>query len=301
MSRERHHVVSRGYLRLFADGERVCLVDKTTRTFRRFTSTRGVFVESQFNSTRTSAGWDDSLEDGWQNIEAIVLPRVRRLMQRAAEEEDREAALVLAAVHFARSYALREAQGRIALEVVRERAPLLERDPNLLAIFENEKGRPPVSGEIGRAVQNSMALMTNQRTIHIDGMVRAYEFALKRFLPSQAQLLYTSGAVGLVTGDTPLVFSDSSLMRLGTRGGVALGDAEVVYMPLARNVGMMLWSKEPPPDVDLTPADAQRLNWLVWRSARRFLVCHPSADPSRLLGSTVSENAQRSVDQAVAS
>jgi hypothetical protein len=97
VARRRHHVVSRGYQRFFADGERVLLIDKNTRTYKEV-GTRDTFVEAHFNSWRTQAGWDDSLEDQWQRIEGLVLPDVRVLLAGAGGEQQRESAKILAAV-----------------------------------------------------------------------------------------------------------------------------------------------------------------------------------------------------------
>jgi hypothetical protein len=47
--RKRHHVVSEGYLRSFADGKRILLCDKSTRQAK-LVGTRDTFVIKHFNT-----------------------------------------------------------------------------------------------------------------------------------------------------------------------------------------------------------------------------------------------------------
>src|SRR5690349_3262968 len=99
--RRRHHLVSRGYLRNFADGERVLLCSKATRTGK-LVGTRDTFVESHFGSVLTDTGWNDEIEDEWTRLEDEALPSVRRLISGERGEHQLAAAKVLAAIHFVR-------------------------------------------------------------------------------------------------------------------------------------------------------------------------------------------------------
>ena len=71
----------------------------------------------------------------------------------------------------------------------------------------------------------------------VESMVRAHNAAIDRFAPYHLELGFTTDpARGLVTGDNPMVITKPPMIQLGVQHGLALGDAELIYMPLARRV-----------------------------------------------------------------
>ncbi len=284
MARRRHHVVSRGYQRFFADGERVLLIDKNTRTYKEV-GTRDTFVEAHFNSWRTQAGWDDSLEDQWQRIEGLVLPDVRVLLAGAGGEQQRGSAKILAAVHFARSYSFRQMQALVGNVVVETEGKRLAAAPLFVSLFTRDVGHAPGPGEAEAYVADRWTDLTKNGRFLQERTVHAYHFAKDYFEPLHVQFLYSHPSLGFVTGDTPLIAADSHLFRTSIRDHMALGDAERIWMPLTTTCSMSLWSsdQEAARDVRLPPSEVQKLNWLVWRAAARFVICRPSQDPSRAL------------------
>jgi hypothetical protein len=143
-----------------------------------------------------------------------------------------------------------------------------------------------------------MALLMEDGGHGLNRMVDAYDFAREKFEPLHVQLYFSSGPVDFVTGDTPLVIGNADVTKLGTRDGVALGDAKKIYMPLGRTVGMALWGSQQPPDIDLTPSQVREVNMLVWRTAARFIVCHPSVSPSMLFDGVTLTNSSEAEAQA---
>ena len=281
--RKRHHVVSRGYLRFFADGELLQLIDKESHTYKT-AGTRTVFVRLHFNSWRNQGSWDASLEDEWgDKVERHVLPRVRALIEGARGLEEREAAKVLAALHFARSYAYEDAHRRIAEMVMARVGPDMAADPAAVAAYVEKTGRTPGPGDIEATVTAAMEQIQDDRTFFVQGMVRAYKGALKLFEPLSVQLLVARGPVGFVTSDTPFVYTDKMARRFGLRDRLALGDAELNFMALGSRLGMQLVSAKAPPDDRLNANQVKELNNTMWRASERYLVCHPAMVPFRLL------------------
>jgi hypothetical protein len=287
MTRRRHHVVSRGYQRFFAEGERVLLIDKMAGTFTE-AGTRHTFVATHFNSWKSETGWDDHLEDEWQRIENLVLPVVRELLSAPGGHAQREAAKILAAVHFARSYSLREMHELVGATVVDREGKRLAADPVFVGTYAKELGHSPVMGEIEAYVADRWDDLTKNGLFRQERMVHAYHFAKDWFEPLQVQFLYSHPRITYVTGDTPLVLADSNLLKVGIRDRLALGDAERLWMPLTTGCSMSLWGSDMavPPDQKLAPADVQKLNWLSWRAAGRFVICHPHQDPGVALATT---------------
>jgi hypothetical protein len=90
-----------------------------------------------------------------------------------------------------------------------------------------------------------------------------------------------------VTGDSPVVLANQGLTRLHSLRQLAVYDASTFHIPLGRTVAMTIYTKDCPPDQFVQHDVVQRINWLMWRNCHRFLACHPSADPERLLATTI--------------
>jgi hypothetical protein len=289
MGGKNHHVVSRGYLRFFADGKRASYIDRRDRSFKRYVGIRDMFVETRFNSFRSLEGWDDSAESRWEDYENIDLPLIHKMFNGNREPEGYGAARRLAAVHFARSFAVREIQKQIAVLVPIGVSRKMATDGKATRAYLDHFGHAPGPGEMERYIDQQMNLLVKSRRIHVDGMIRTFNAAMKLFGDAHLQLLRVEGPVELLTGDIPVVPCDANCFRLGVRDGLVLARAPMTYMPLGRRLGMKLWTEGQPPDGVLTRVEVQTLNWLMWRAADRFLVCHPSASPSRLLATGLTE------------
>ena len=100
-------------------------------------------------------------------------------------------------------------------------------------------------------------------------------------------LFPSSPKVRLVVGDVPVVHFTSPGVQVGFRSGLALLEADHLYMPLGPWLGMML-TTQPEGDVPMNPLITMRMNNLQFRVARRFVICHPDNDPSRCLATSLS-------------
>ena len=280
----RQHIISRGFQRFFGDGDQVLLTDKSSRSYKRV-GTKDTFVAAHFNSWRTEAGWDTSLELEWQRIESLILPVLHSLLDEQGGDRQREAAKVLAALHFARSYSLREMQAVVAETTLISESNRYADDPKFIEMYADQFGHEPTRSELEAFVRERWADLTESGFLLQERMVHAYNWAKDYFAPLQVQFLYPRSSIEFVLGDTPLIIGDKALIKVGIRDRLALGDAQNIWMPLTRKCSMNFWgvNQELPPDALLPPSEVQKLNWLSWRAADRFLICHPNCDPSRLL------------------
>jgi hypothetical protein len=283
--RRRHHVVSRGYQRFFADGERILLCDKATRTARSV-GTADAFVQGRFNSYLTGNVWLDELEDEWARIENAALPHVRRLICRSILGPDEEAAVkVLAAVHFVRSYSLRDVFDRIFAETAATAPSGIASKKKIQRAYRRQHGRDAQPGEIEAHISERLEGLYDSNRLFVEQMVSSQSKALAIFEQLHLQLLRPVGSrIQLITGDTPLVIFDDS--RVGLNAGVALGTALRRYMPLAPTLGVMFTTAREA-DQHISSLRAQELNWYVWRAAQKKVAGHPTADLSRSLGTTI--------------
>ena len=275
----RHHVVSRGYQRFFAEGELLRLITKEP-VRSKVVGTRDAFVERGFNSIRTPNGVYEELEREWARLENESLPAIRE----AVEAGDVGAAdvhiKVVAAVHIARSYRLRRLYDEAFEQYFHD--PLSGMDvPRLQAAFEHDFGRAASYGDIEGVIRERFTELKDTNQVMVERMASMYNTILTDWLaPLHIQAVSIAAPTGmnLVTGDTPVITASEDRMRVN----VAFGDAGLVYIPLSPVAGAALTThlREP---VTLYPLDVQLINWLVWRSAHSHLACHPATDWKRSL------------------
>jgi hypothetical protein len=285
MTTKRHHTVSRGYQRFFGKGERgerLHYIDKQAGTFAEV-GTSNIFVAPHFNSWLSPSGWDTHLEHEWQRVEDQVLPLVRRINMGIAGTVEREAAVILAAMHFARSEAYLVMHRKLGEQTVLKTSTKWADDAHLVELFIRDIGHPPAPGEIEAYFSKHWEAMTQDRSLFLQSMVRAYDFAREHLSKQQLQLMWAKPPFGFVTSDTPLLYSDETYLKLGIRGGLALGDSTRLFMPLGTHVAFTLWGEDAPPDVVISRREVQTCNLLMWRNAGRFLACHPDLDLGRVL------------------
>jgi hypothetical protein len=286
--RKRHHVVSEGYLRFFADGDgRLLACDKTPidgAPRLRLVGTRDLFVRKHFSSYAVDGRRVDDLEDEWCRLENVALPALRRWIAGAGTPDDREAAKVVAALHFARSYGFRTIYDRAAAEVRRQ---ALTEIPNLAEFrqaWRDDMGRDPGPGEAEAMIAERFdATLGPGSATPLERMVNAYNVALGKLAPLHVQaLIPASKSIDFITGDSPFVYVDDRRERVGAQGRLAVGDATQLYFPLGPRLAVMFTTARLD-DVIAAPRIVQELNVLVWRAAFRQVACHPATALPRAL------------------
>lgn len=281
--RKGHHVVSRGYQRLFAHGERLNLIDKASKTYRPV-GTRDAFKRHHFSSYLRDGAWSDELEDEWCARENLSLPAARRLTAGTETKGDREVIKILAAIHYVRSYSYEKAVGDLLEEMRRRREPeRIAAVDRVRAGFREEFSREPVDGEIEAIVRERLGEAIDGRSFIVEQMAHGFGKTFDILETFHVQLVWPSSRqLDFVFADTPLVHSHDD-GRVGMLGGVALGDATQAYFPLSPRL-LALFTAKPFADCPLADNQVVELNRRTWDVALRHLGAHPNTRVGRSLG-----------------
>lgn len=291
--RKRHHVVSRGYQRFFADGERIVLCSKAQRSgIRRIreVGTADNFVRKNFSSYRHGDVWVDDLEDQWQRLENAVLPSVRAWVFGDEVEDSRNSVKVLAALHFARGYAAEALFNRIHRQVFDEKETEMLEDATVRVRWAEEFGTELTYPAFHDVFSRSMNRLGPGSSYRAERLAHFYNKTIDWLIPIEVQAITVMPGrraagprpVGLVLGDNPLVHFDEHAVQMGVLGGLALNDASHVYMPLAPHLAVM-FNTTGEPDANIDSAAVQMLNRWTWRAAIGYVAWHPAMDGERSL------------------
>lgn len=279
------HYVSRGYQRGFSDGELIILVDKQNRTRKRV-GTRHAFVARSHSTFADSEGQlRDEVEKEWGRVENMAIRDMRRVVDTNSnlDHDAAEAIKAIAALHFARSEAIRNAALRFEPEFINQYAQDVETDERLKEMFFKERGRMPLQGELrDLALAGGDNLVDSNRS-QVDRMLHIYNRSLEIFQPYYVQLIRPmKGQSGFSFCDSPLVNHCRKTKRTGPGDDLALGDSDLLLMPLGRYVCAAL-TAEQEPHVTITPSLVEYINHLTWESAVRFVAHHPKEHPGGVI------------------
>ena len=89
----------------------------------------------------------------------------------------------------------------------------------------------------------------------------------------------TEKLAGFSFGDSPFVNHNRQTDLVGPIDGLALGDSDLLLMPLTRYCAVA-FTKDDEGDVEVPPSVVDSINKLVWRSAQRFVASHPGDHPA---------------------
>jgi hypothetical protein len=278
----RPHVVPRGYLRNFADRELLLLIEKRTGVTKAV-GTRHAFVASNFLRVRAGGISDDSAEDAFGVLEAFALDRVRHISPREPITPDQDAAVkALAAMLFARSFATEAVRQRLIPQVVAEQRDRVGSEPDAVALFRRDFGRPPRPGELETLVEAVADANFSTRRDAVDGMIRHYGWALENLKPMAVSVYQATGAE-FVTSDNPLVLVGENRLHVGVHNGVAFKMAATIFLPLTRRIAVC-FTPEPIPNETMNRRQVRAANNFSWRNAVARVACHPALDWSDACG-----------------
>jgi hypothetical protein len=281
MSPRRHHIVSAGYQRHFADGKFIRLWHKHDMTWTMPISVRDAFVTRGFNSVYSPDPLGlEQLENQWQRIENVAIPAIEavRLGDRSAEVV--QLLKALAAIHHCRSYSHRE----LALATIDRKAREAP-DPEALwritQAIVRQSGRQPEPGEVERLISNQFDSIKKSNALFVRSMEGTYQKVMEVLEPLHLQVAQPSTkGFGFLFGDTPVVIKTGP--RVGTRGGVGFANCEMVYLPLSRWMAIS-FTQDPKQHLSIAPAGIQQLNLLMRRSCIDWLAAHPAENIPRAL------------------
>lgn len=282
----RHHVVSQGYQRFFADGERIQVRYKADGPTA-ISLVKNCCVVNQFSSFFDGVAWDhDQVEAKWHGVENHSLPLIRALVEQGTWTPDQAGAVMsIAALHWARSYGFMIVYERILGDTLPIAQAEFAADPALAEAFIRDHGRPPSQGEVEMLVKQLHDRLVSNKLFVLQRMIANYNLAANYLATLHIQRLTNrSTQVGFITGDTPLVISRYNGLQVGLASGLALNDADAIYLPLAPHLAVQ-FLLQPADPVALEPWQVQLINHqFIWRAARRQVMAHPDQGLDRALG-----------------
>lgn len=295
MPRDHHHVVTKGLQNFFADLDgQVELIDKVLSPGRqrsRHVSASNAFVRRNFSSHLIDGRYTDDSEDKWSGIESTALPAIRAW--NAGEPTptgwdpvgSREASKMMAALHFARSYAYKERHVLLAEEERTKLVSSLHGEPGLGPIWEEAFGERPTPESIARIVDDNWEEKIGPNSVFaIEQMARYYNKALDHFGPLRVQALHATGRADLVLGDSALVIAMADGSTIGARH-LALKDADRQFLPIGRRLAVMFTSQAHS-DLEIGDSVVQMINMFTWSAAGRQVIAHPNTDLGVSLATT---------------
>jgi len=282
----KHHVVSAGYLRLFGEERKpgkfmVRMFSKDGR-INDVVPVEKILWRRGLHTAYVNGREDDALEDEFARIEKDVLPIVARVVRGEWSTEWGAAIKALMALHLARSYRYQAMFSRAVEDYFAN--PLegmsIER---LTKAFETQYGRRPEEGELDALVREHVDRWRQSNVFYVSQSAEAFNKTNAMLADKYVELVWVRDpAPRLLTGDSPLVVANGTNWR---RVRVALGDAELIYMPLSPTLAASLVTgRESRPGVITRPSAGRKLNRLMWRNCDRFLVAHPASNWRKSLG-----------------
>ena len=284
MTRHQHYV-SRSYQRGFADGKRIILVDKHNRTRREVGIGDAFVARSHSSFTDMNGRIRNELEEKWGKIENLSSKQIRRVMQDNMEldVDVTNAIKASAALHFARSQSIREVTPRLEHDFYLEYAKEAELNVSYRQQFFMENGREPLEGELADLVLSRAKYMIGSNFDQVNRMEHIYNQLLEIFDPYYVQLIRPMrGQAGFSFSDSPLVNHCRRTDRIGPSEGLAIGDSDLLLIPLARYLCVAFTATQEP-HVIVKPSQVESINHLTWRSAARFVGHHPKEHPGGVI------------------
>lgn len=287
--RRNQHLVSKGYQRNFADGHWLAVLDANTGEIvcpQR--SIKSNWRVTDFISVVSPDGdVDDSLEREFARSERVFLNVIREIRLHKPVTADQKAALdALAATHAVRSLSFSRAHDAAVRTVIEQLGPGLAGDERAVGLFARERGRPPGPGELEEIVAAVAIDFAEMPDLLVSG-VRRVAAGLQQLLNKWTIQLVGSarGLPGFVLPDHPVVHGRRSEGRFGFRDAGAIGDADLIVVPISRYL-VAFYSGDRLRDVQVRTKNGVRwVNSLLLRGADGEVACHPddAQETSRLI------------------
>jgi hypothetical protein len=294
--KHRHHVVSRFYLRRFADGsDRIMRVPYDGSKPRNI-GTRNATVQTNFYRLEVKGERPDAFEEALSAVEKHAAPAIARLLDDRRwpiSPEDRYHIASWVALQFLRSQATRTRGEEIArsiskLQVGVATTQQLREDLGLPV----DKSDDEV--ESIRAAMMSTADARSVETIHHLGLVaQSLENVTNLVYHRRPWVLTMWTRKGLATSDTPVVLVPQNHER---NSGTGIGNAAEIIVPMGRREALTFGKLGGSRDDFRIPGNARlaiTLNKYVLWNARREAFHHPHDEP--FAGLTIPETRQNEV------
>jgi hypothetical protein len=276
--RRQQHLVSKGYQRNFADGQHLAILDVQDGAIvdaRRSIECNWRMLD--FVSIVTPDGVDDTLERRFSKDERVVLNVIREISPRSPVSPRQKGALdKLAAIHLVRSLSFAGVHATVVKGWLESGALNIAQDPRAIALFTDDRGRPPVPGELEAIVAASAQQFARRPDLLAGGMTRGREAIPAILAKSSVQLVSADDSLpGFVLPDHPVLHGKLDEGVFGFRNAGAIGDADLIALPIHRRL-VAFYSRQRLRNMHLrTRKGVNVINALLVRSAATEVACHP--------------------------
>lgn len=287
--RRKQHLVSKGYQANFALAGRVAILD--ARTGRVIDSKRSIkenWRTQDFLSVISDAGIvDDTLEREFAQQEQFFLNAVRDIRAFWPPTAHQKRALdALTAVHLARSAAFAAAHAELAQSSVAITVGRLVHDERALNAFRRDRGREPEAGELEAVIETTATAFRGDPRLLLHGIRRVSTGVTGILARLSVQLVALDVRLpGFLLADVPVLHGRRDEGVFGFREPVAVGDADIIVIPIQRRLAAF-YTADPLPDLNVkTKKGWSWINALLAHGAATEVACHPddAPDVSRLL------------------
>jgi len=276
--RANNHLVSKGYQVNFAGpGDRLAILSATTGKVVDNRPVKTNWALRDFLTvTRVDGSLDDSLERDFGKVERKVLNQIRDITNTVVTPEQKEALDQVAGIHLVRSLSFAARHEEVVEQWFNDSVGRFSNDPHVYSLFEKEHGRSPEPDELRRMVTEvaMKAMMAGDR---LTGGMRRGADALPEILANwRVQLVEAPDSMpGFVLADQPIVHALAEEGRYGFRSGLAVGDANLLLMPIRRRLAAFFTARPLRHFTLRTKRGLDTINAVFCRSASVEVACHP--------------------------
>eukprot|EP01041_Mallomonas_annulata_P031135 gene31135-53390_t len=127
--------------------------------------------------------------------------------------------------------------GRIADETLVTFVADMSDLTELKRLFHLEYGRVPLAGELESLAEEQWTARRSTNQMFVESISRGFNNRLDLLKDASLEFVVPAHPTQRFgTGDSPVVVSNQQFLSMGPLGGVPLGDASLVYMPLRRDL-----------------------------------------------------------------
>lgn len=230
---------------------------------------------------------DDSLEKEFGQREQAFLNVIREIQLHKPVTAPQKAALDdLAAIHLVRNLSFAAAHDGVVHATMDRVWSRLARDEQTVARFTRQWGRPPEPGELDSIIGALGGGIATSPDLFASG-ARRVSAAIQQLLGKWTVQLVgcVEDLPGFLLPDNPVLHGKRSEGRFGFRNAGAIGDADMIVVPIRRRLVAFYSAKHLGDKELVTKKGVRWVNSLLLQSAQSEVACHPAdaQETSRLI------------------
>jgi len=286
---QNQHRVSRGLQKNFAHDHRVAVLDARSGALIALDRPiKSNWSEEDFLTYVDSTGHrNQSLESEFARTEGKALNQIQDITPNKISPEQRQSLDLLAAIHLVRSLSFVKLHGQVTDVFFDNCVVDFLADPQVLEAFVSDRGRQPAPGELEFLVAAQTRKFQASPDLRANGMRHVNAGIPGVLARYQVQLVEAPSWMGFVLADQPVLHSRPDEGRYGFASQLALGDADLIIMPIQRRL-VAFYTVQPlvnRPFTLKTERGLRVINAALCRNAVKEVACHPddARDVSNLI------------------